>query len=106
MNNDSSDSRKMLISRRLVLEAGACALGATILGGTGAVSAEESDNVAIPKKASQTKVAYRDGVAWRKCSTCRHYRPPESCRVVEGLIKPDGRCNLYVRRWAKPGEAI
>jgi hypothetical protein len=101
---NSGDSMKPRISRRQVLEAGACALGAALLGGT-AVSAEEVDNIVIPKKASHIKVSYRDGVAWRKCSTCRHYRPP-SCRVVEDPIKPDGRCDLYVRRWAKPGELI
>jgi hypothetical protein len=116
MDGDYEDGMERRISRRRVLEAGACALGAALLGAA-AASAQEAatqdpakpapkKDPLIPKKASQKNVAYRDGAGWRKCSTCRHWETPDQCRVVEGPIKPDGRCDLYIRRWAKPGEVI
>ncbi len=105
MNSDNGDGMKTRVSRRRVLEGGACAFGAALLGAT-AASAEEDDSVVIPKKASQAKVGYRDATDWRRCSTCRHYRPPESCRVVEGPIRPDGRSKLWARRWGKPAVAV
>jgi hypothetical protein len=118
MNGDIGDGMVRRISRRRVLGAGACALGAALLGATAASAQETSPGAQepakpapkkdplIPKKASQDKVAYVDSADWRKCSTCRYWEAPDACRVVEGPIKPDGRCKLYIRRWAKPGEVI
>jgi hypothetical protein len=108
MNEESGEDTKPHISRRRVLEAGACALGAAFLGAS-AVSAQESPNLTpstpkppkvdsvIPKKATQEKAHYQVPGYWRTCSTCRHYEKPDACRVVEGKIDPSGRCILYIR---------
>jgi hypothetical protein len=118
MTDEYEGGMKRRISRRRVLKAGVCALGAALLGAAAASAQEASPGAQepakpapkkdplIPKKASQDKVGYVDSVDWRKCSTCRHWEAPDQCRVVEGPIKPNGRCKIYVRRWAKPGEVI
>jgi len=31
----------------------------------------------------------------QKCSLCLHFVPPDSCKVVEGKINPDGWCALF-----------
>ncbi len=89
---------KSRISRRRFLEAGGCALGAVFLGAA-AASAQEGEGEE-PKK-TQQEVAYKAPPAnGRQCLNCRNYQKPAFCRIVEGLISPDGWCKLYVMSWS------
>ena len=49
-------------------------------------------------KVPKDKVKYQDTpVDGKKCSTCMHFIPETNeCKVVEGSIKPDGWCDLWV----------
>jgi hypothetical protein len=31
----------------------------------------------------------------QKCSTCLHFVAPDSCKMVEGKIAPEGWCSLF-----------
>lgn len=31
----------------------------------------------------------------QQCSTCLHFVAPDSCKMVEGKIAPEGWCSLY-----------
>ncbi len=107
-NNDDTNGAGELSRRRLLLS-GACAAGASIFSVAAPVRALADIQPVIPKKASQEKAGYQPVAtfgSWRKCSTCRHFEAPNACHVVEGVISPDGRCRLYVRRWAEPSRAI
>ncbi len=33
-----------------------------------------------------------------KCSHCKEFEAPNGCEIVEGLIDPEGCCNLYVKK--------
>lgn len=34
----------------------------------------------------------------QKCSNCMQFEPPDSCKVVEGKISPDGYCIAWVKK--------
>ncbi len=31
----------------------------------------------------------------QQCSSCKHFQPPHSCKLVKGDINPNGWCVLY-----------
>lgn len=42
-----------------------------------------------------------------KCKFCKHFDPPNSCNIVEGLINPDGWCKYFEHgnldeKWGTP----
>ena len=48
------------------------------------------------QKMAQKLVQYQDKPKNdQKCSDCLHFVPPDSCKMVEGKIKPEGWCALF-----------
>src|SRR5262245_47624011 len=79
------------ISRRMLLEAGlrAVPLAAAAL-------ALHSTRSAAQQKMAPKLVQYQDTPKNnQKCSDCLHFVAPESCKLVEGKIKPNGWCALF-----------
>jgi len=71
---------------------------AVLFAATGALAA----SLLLPRRAvaqsrmPQKAVAYQDqpkGEA--RCDTCVQWRPPGGCKTVEGVISPEGWCNVY-----------
>jgi hypothetical protein len=76
-----------LASRRRVL-AGAAGLALIVL--TAGVAQ------AAPAKSSQKAVEYQTHPkAGHACNTCKDFKPPGSCKSVEGDIEASGWCNKY-----------
>lgn len=49
-------------------------------------------------KASQKGVRYQNEPKGdHNCANCRHFQPPNACKLVEGEINPNGWCTV----WAK-----
>lgn len=60
-------------------------LAATLVGSTAASA-----------KVAQRSVAYRgapNGTA--RCANCTQWQPPAACKVVSGVISPNGWCSIY-----------
>jgi hypothetical protein len=50
-------------------------------------------------KASKAAMKYQDHPNKdQKCSNCLQFVPPDSCKVVEGKISPDGYCIAWVKK--------
>lgn len=66
--------------------------GMTVLAvvtGTGSVLAQSQ----VSKEQAKYQGSPRDG---KKCAGCKHFKAPDSCRLVEGKISPDGWCRFWV----------
>jgi hypothetical protein len=75
-------------SRRALLQAAAGA--AALLGAAAGPAAAQI-------KVSRQSVAYQDQPDnGRRCVLCAHFVPPDSCRIVQGPISPQGYCRLFV----------
>ncbi len=49
-------------------------------------------------KAPQKAVSYQDEPKdGKRCDGCRHWQPPNACKLVRGEISPSGWCQI----WAK-----
>jgi hypothetical protein len=50
-------------------------------------------------KMAKTAVAYQDTPHGdQKCSNCKLFEPPSSCKSVEGTISPEGWCKIWVKK--------
>jgi len=50
-------------------------------------------------KLSQVQAQYQDKPKGdQKCANCMHFVAPNSCKVVDGTISPDGWCTLWVKK--------
>jgi hypothetical protein len=78
------------ISRRSLLQRAAGGAGAAaILGAPDAVSAAP--------KISKQAVAYQDHPDGdKRCDKCVQFQPPDTCKLVEGTINPEGSCRIFV----------
>jgi hypothetical protein len=48
-------------------------------------------------KAKQSLVQYQETPKGdQECDTCLYWEPPDSCKIVEGKIKPKAWCALYL----------
>jgi len=74
------------VTRRQMLEGGlAVALVATVAG-----------SAIAQQKAAKKLVQYQETPKNnQKCSTCLHFVEPNSCKLVEGKINPEGWCALF-----------
>ena len=88
------DSSPSYLSRRGLLRA--------VVAGSGMVIAAA---IIAPTEASakvaQRSVAYRgapNGTA--RCCNCVLWQPPAACKVVEGVISPNGWCSIYAPKKA------
>lgn len=79
------------VSRRSLLQ-GVAAIGSLPVLAT-------SIDPASAAKMSKTAVAYQDTPHGdQSCSNCNFFEPPSSCKVVEGVISPNGWCKLWVKK--------
>lgn len=47
-------------------------------------------------KASKSEVEYRYvPFANERCSNCRHFDPPDLCKIVLGIVSPKGHCRKF-----------
>lgn len=59
------------------------------------------------RKHSKDESQYIDNsITKNKCSVCKHFQKPYSCKIVEGRINPDGWCKYFHsymnEKWDKP----
>jgi High potential iron-sulfur protein len=81
------------ISRRSLLHFGVAAAAATPV-------LSMSANPAMAKM-SQPSVGYQDSPkADHNCANCGVFQPPSACKLVDGVISPNGWCKIWVK---KPG---
>jgi hypothetical protein len=85
--NGGTSRRKLLTS---VLWAAALANAATLFGTSEAARAQP--------KVSKEQAKYQDTPKDdQKCSGCTYFVNPNSCKLVDGEIKPDGWCQLWTK---------
>ena len=50
-------------------------------------------------KMAKTAVAYQDTPHGdQNCANCKFFEPPSSCKVVDGVISPNGWCKLWAKK--------
>ena len=88
MTDDKTDT----VTRREILAKGVGVLAALSLTAVAASTSEAQQ----PKKMAQKLVQYQQTPKKdQKCSICLHFLPPDSCKLVEGKINPEGWCSLF-----------
>jgi hypothetical protein len=62
-----------------------------------AISYAPSTPAAAVPKISKKAVAYQDHPDGDKqCAKCAQFQPPDACKMVEGPIRPQGSCRIFV----------
>jgi hypothetical protein len=70
------------------------------VGATGVLAATLNPALAQPKT-SKVAVNYQDHPDGdKRCDRCVQFQPPDSCKVVDGAISPQGSCRIFVLRQA------
>ena len=88
MNDDPKLSRRSVL-KQAVLLAGA-GLTASVL---------PSRTAYAQQKASKAAMKYQDKPEGdKKCSNCLQFVAPDSCKVVEGTVSPNGYCLAFVKK--------
>jgi hypothetical protein len=76
-----------MLSRRSLLRGAAAAAG--IVGAT-------SNLAGAQPKISKVAVNYQDHPDGdNRCDKCAQFQPPDSCKMVEGTISPQGSCRIF-----------
>jgi hypothetical protein len=92
---NQDESNRGALSRRRLLRAGACAVGAAALIGAASTAATAQ----VSKKASQKDAGYQDSpMGGNSCAKCRNFQAPSSCLTVDGSISPNGYCRLFAKK--------
>jgi hypothetical protein len=70
-------------------------LQAAIVGAT-ALTLRSTSSIEAHEKMSQHEAQYQDSPKdiWT-CAVCALFEPPNSCKVVEGVVNPDGWCKAF-----------
>ena len=79
------------VSRREVLAAGLLAAPAAAALITLRPIGTEAQQKMAQKLVQYQKTPKKD----QKCSICLHFVAPDSCKMVEGKIEPNGWCSLF-----------
>jgi hypothetical protein len=88
-----SDDESLRFSRRHLLKSVVLLSGASLAAGLGA------NDAFAQQKASKESMKYQDKPNGDKqCSNCMQFVPPNSCKVVEGSISPQGYCLSWVKK--------
>lgn len=87
MRNNQKISRRSVLKSAVVLAGAACAGLA-------------SQRAAFAQgKVSKAAMKYQDQPNGdKKCSTCMQFVAPDSCKVVEGTISPNGYCLAWAKK--------
>jgi len=84
-------NRSVPCSRRCLLLGAVAAVSAVTVVGT-----DPSTAVAVAK-ISEAAVGYQDHPNGDKeCSKCMQFQPPNSCKMVDGTINPQGYCRIFM----------
>lgn len=87
MKSNQKFSRRSVLKSAVALAGAACA---------GLVTHREAF---AQGKVSKAAMKYQDHPNGdQKCSNCMQFVPPESCKVVEGVISPNGYCIAWVKK--------
>ena len=66
------------------------------VGAMGILAATLNSALAQPK-ISKVAVNYQDHPDGdKRCDKCIQFQPPDTCKVVEGTISPQGSCRIFV----------
>ena len=76
-------------TRRIVLRAG---LGIAAAGAAGMALTRSARAQKIAKDAVMYQDSPKDG---HQCDQCVQWEPPNSCKIVEGTISPQGWCGVF-----------
>ena len=77
-----------MLSRRSLLRGATAVAG--ILGTT-------SNLAEAQPKISKVAVNYQDHPDGdKRCNKCAQFQPPDSCKMVEGAISPQGSCRIFM----------
>ena len=87
MDNDRRLDRRSVLKSAVVLAGAACA---------GFLSSTQARAQGKVAKAAMKYQDHPDGD--KKCSECLQFIPPDSCKVVEGVISPNGYCIAWVKK--------
>lgn len=79
------------MNRRVFFKKGGMAFGALAAGSILAINAHAKQS----KKVANYQESPKNG---EKCSECTYFEKPDSCKVVEGTIAPEGWCKLYHKK--------
>jgi hypothetical protein len=97
---DEPKSRSAALSRRSVVQSTAGAVGALTLVGM------RPKPAAGMMKISQKAVAYQDHPQGKKrCDECVQFQPPNACKIVDGIISPQGFCGIFMPRGQAAGQS-
>jgi hypothetical protein len=77
-----------ILSRRSLLRAAVAVTG---------VIGTASRSIAAPTKISKVAVNYQDHPDGdRRCDKCAQFQPPDTCKMVEGTVSPQGSCRIFM----------
>jgi hypothetical protein len=86
------------ISRRALLGRGGLAITALVAAGTPSRTAADEE-IKEADKIKQTEAHYqRYPKGPQRCQICLQYLPPDKCKIVQGLIIPQGWCQFFAAR--------
>lgn len=69
----------------------------TAIAGTGMLVVAMAVPAEASAKVAQRSVAYRGAPKGKaRCANCTQWQAPSSCKVVSGVISPNGWCSIYV----------
>jgi hypothetical protein len=86
-----SDCGRNQLSRRTLLTSGLLAVPMTAALITRLPAAAEAQQKMAQKLVQYQKTPKNN----QKCSDCLHFIAPDSCKLVEGKIDPNGWCSLF-----------
>jgi hypothetical protein len=90
MSEKTKDLTKL--SRRSLLQGAACAACAVPI-------LLVTSEAALAAKVSQASVHYKNSPNGdKKCSTCKQFVAPSTCKSVQGTISPNGYCNIWTKK--------
>lgn len=88
---NETERRDCALSRRRLLQ---CAAGT--IGGAAAIAVRTEPASAV-LKISKAAVAYQDHPEDdKRCGKCLQFQAPDSCRMVDGQISPQGFCRIFM----------
>jgi hypothetical protein len=97
---DEPKSRSAALSRRSVVQSAVGAVGALTLVGI------RPKPAAGVMKISQKAVAYQDHPQGdKRCDKCVQFQPPNACKMVDGIISPQGSCRIFMPKHQAAGQA-
>lgn len=94
VQQNPTSRRENDVSRRQVMSGAATSLaGAALLVVTGVHA--EAQTAKMTQQAAKYQSTPKGS---QKCATCTNFQPPDSCKVVQGKVSPNGWCQMYAKK--------